>query len=321
MNGRIYDPLVGRFLSVDNYVQDPTNTQHYNRYSYCLNNPLKYSDPSGWLFHKAEEYDPIAAADAQFASEWSGFILGRVHGGGGVLPGWANGVYHYNYSIGEYTNDDGDIVPFSEVKKKYIDPRMNPATKTTYAIFQSGGKDENGKFVGSGSFGVIKEGIMISDGTYSTFTSYEGASNYINSVSGWYLFNAWDLNGDGKFQKNEADFWWLKGKGDVWVDNAKINWSGLKIPKEASQGSIFGIKTTQAFLSLPFETAATYGGTSFKVMGSSQVMVLDQSYHYEYRPNNSIENIVRNIMNWYGKPEGQGTDFNIHYYNSIILAK
>ena len=47
MNGRLYDPLVGRFLSVDNYVQDPTNTQHYNRYSYCLNNPLKYNDPSG----------------------------------------------------------------------------------------------------------------------------------------------------------------------------------------------------------------------------------------------------------------------------------
>jgi len=85
-NGRMYDPLVGRFLSADNYVQDPTNSQHYNRYSYGLNNPLKYNDPSGWLFHKAEEYDPIAAADAQFASEWSGFILGSRRGGGGVLP-------------------------------------------------------------------------------------------------------------------------------------------------------------------------------------------------------------------------------------------
>ena len=50
MNGRLYDPLVGRFLSADNYVQDPTNTQHYNRYSYCLNNPLKYSDPSGMRY-------------------------------------------------------------------------------------------------------------------------------------------------------------------------------------------------------------------------------------------------------------------------------
>jgi RHS repeat-associated protein len=47
MNGRLYDPVVGRFLSPDNYVQMPDNTQNFNRYSYCINNPLKYTDPSG----------------------------------------------------------------------------------------------------------------------------------------------------------------------------------------------------------------------------------------------------------------------------------
>jgi RHS repeat-associated protein len=47
MNGRIYDPKLHRFLSPDNYVQDPYNTQNYNRYGYCLNNPLKYTDESG----------------------------------------------------------------------------------------------------------------------------------------------------------------------------------------------------------------------------------------------------------------------------------
>ena len=49
MNGRVYDPLLGRFLSPDPYVQDPLNPQCYNRYSYCLNNPVKYTDPSGEL--------------------------------------------------------------------------------------------------------------------------------------------------------------------------------------------------------------------------------------------------------------------------------
>lgn len=49
MNGRMYDPLNGRMLRPDNYVQDPTNTQSYNRYSYCWNNPMKYTDPSGEL--------------------------------------------------------------------------------------------------------------------------------------------------------------------------------------------------------------------------------------------------------------------------------
>jgi hypothetical protein len=53
MNGRLYDPAVGRFISPDNFVQAPGNSQSYNRYSYCLNNPLKYTDISGnsWWSH------------------------------------------------------------------------------------------------------------------------------------------------------------------------------------------------------------------------------------------------------------------------------
>lgn len=47
MNARLYDPLVGRFLSPDPYVQAPDFTQNFNRYSYALNNPLKYTDESG----------------------------------------------------------------------------------------------------------------------------------------------------------------------------------------------------------------------------------------------------------------------------------
>ena len=50
MNGRLYDPVLGRFFSPDNYVQAPNNSQNFNRYSYCLNNPLKYTDPSGEFF-------------------------------------------------------------------------------------------------------------------------------------------------------------------------------------------------------------------------------------------------------------------------------
>ncbi len=51
MNGRAYDPLVGAFLSPDPYVQAPDMPQNLNRYAYCLNNPLKYSDPSGEFIH------------------------------------------------------------------------------------------------------------------------------------------------------------------------------------------------------------------------------------------------------------------------------
>lgn len=47
MNGRLYDPLLRRFLNADENIQDPTNTQIYNKYGYAVNNPLMYNDPSG----------------------------------------------------------------------------------------------------------------------------------------------------------------------------------------------------------------------------------------------------------------------------------
>ena len=47
MNGRLYDPALHRFLQPDNYVQDLFNTQNFNRYGYCLNNPLVYVDENG----------------------------------------------------------------------------------------------------------------------------------------------------------------------------------------------------------------------------------------------------------------------------------
>jgi RHS repeat-associated protein len=53
LNGRMYDPYLQRFLSPDNEIQSPGDAQSYNRYTYCMNNPLLYTDPSGytWFTH------------------------------------------------------------------------------------------------------------------------------------------------------------------------------------------------------------------------------------------------------------------------------
>lgn len=59
-DARLYDPVIGRFISADTTVQDWYNPQSLNRYSYCLNNPLIYVDPSGhyvWVYYWSEKLD------------------------------------------------------------------------------------------------------------------------------------------------------------------------------------------------------------------------------------------------------------------------
>ncbi|MGB9330141.1 MAG: RHS repeat-associated core domain-containing protein [Steroidobacteraceae bacterium] len=60
MNGRVQDSWAGRFLSADPNIQDATNTQSYNRYSYANNNPLTYIDLSGFDCSSADPLDVTA---------------------------------------------------------------------------------------------------------------------------------------------------------------------------------------------------------------------------------------------------------------------
>jgi hypothetical protein len=55
MNGRVYDPAVGRFLSVDPVFQFPENTQSLNPYTYVLNSPLSFTDPTGFVGASASD--------------------------------------------------------------------------------------------------------------------------------------------------------------------------------------------------------------------------------------------------------------------------
>lgn len=76
MNGRVYDPLVGRMISADPTVPDPMNAQAWNRYSYVGNDPLAFTDPSGFIWFSSSfrsvsnfiRNDPIVRATVQIVT-------------------------------------------------------------------------------------------------------------------------------------------------------------------------------------------------------------------------------------------------------------
>ena len=103
MNGRLYDPVLGRMLSPDIAIQDEHNAQAYNRYSYCFNNPLRFTDPSGYFVRGSRNY-----------YDWSSFVhydFGNYRNNGSAFntdlsEGKFSPVYDVNgYFLG--TDDEG----------------------------------------------------------------------------------------------------------------------------------------------------------------------------------------------------------------------
>jgi RHS repeat-associated protein len=93
LNGRVYDPKVGRMMSADPLVPEPMNGEAWNRYSYVINNPLKYTDPTG----HTTMLPPITVCGFCGTLSDSGFGGGDfwlVGGSGGASLGYNGGGYY-----------------------------------------------------------------------------------------------------------------------------------------------------------------------------------------------------------------------------------
>lgn len=92
MNGRVYDPDVGRFVSADPFMQSPGFSQNYSRYSYVFNNPYKYTDPSGyWGINVGSVFSGIGSA-----------VGGLLGGLGGALGGLADDALKAINKVGKW---------------------------------------------------------------------------------------------------------------------------------------------------------------------------------------------------------------------------
>ena len=177
MNGRMYDPVMSSFLSVDRYVQQPDNSQGFNRYAYCMHNPLKYVDPSGWeacgLTHSNPFHDNWSKSFVEPAYEprdfqnpyflnnlaFYGNLEGTLSGGSGGLAGggvsssfkssygyyvthYANGIYNYCFLSTQLQLIRNWLANPSFTTNKEL--REAGITDLTVAIFNGQARGEDG---------------------------------------------------------------------------------------------------------------------------------------------------------------------------------
>jgi len=95
MNGRLYDSLLRRFLNADENIQDPYNTQNYNKYGYVMNNPLMFNDPSGEAF----QFLLAWGLSTFWATVATGAIIGAAVGGASYI---INAAISKNWSWGAF---------------------------------------------------------------------------------------------------------------------------------------------------------------------------------------------------------------------------
>ena len=108
-SGRMYDPVMSSFLSVDRYLQDPSNSQNFNRYAYCAHNPLRYTDPTGWSNQPV--YNPNSAPPCNppghttfYSDDANDMLWGHSSHSCNFSSGFCNGD---RVTSGEYTEGNG----------------------------------------------------------------------------------------------------------------------------------------------------------------------------------------------------------------------
>ena len=214
MNGRLYDPVIARFFSPDNFVQVPDFTQSYNRYSYCLNNPLQYVDPSG----------------ENMSFPWYRDILGIVHWIGSADDIPADGVF---------LGDQGVFTSNGEMRYYHADGAISNIQLPEVTIAGQGSSDIFTPFLSSARFGLIDNTLEL-QGNFSTNFQYVAPINqgYINGLNGFGMANGAKTNLIEAAVRNSyksANSWWkfqhLRPKQKVFRYNQILGETGVKYLK------------------------------------------------------------------------------------------
>ena len=302
MKGRIYDPTLGRFLQADPFVQEPKNSQNYNRYSYVLNNSMSYTDPSGYFFSKLwEKIKPIIgvvvvavlyaycpACATYFASSWygaatAGAIAGGVNAGfngGNILTGALRGAVAAAafYGVGEaFSGMDVSMGTSGYYSKVF----MHGITGGVMNVL-SGGKFANGAITGAFS---------------RLFNDEMHHQSVANRVAN-------EVSAKGRFaSKGEAD-WIYQNNSDP---NLSVDVDANKLTVELTSDWSVCRNTNHGMCATGRVTGSDYavhGQVTVRARKDGTFGIYNQQYDNEMHPVNSPTNLFRNIATMLGRPSG-----------------
>jgi RHS repeat-associated protein len=200
MNGRMYDPVLARFLGVDHIIQAADNSQSINGYGYCLNNPLKYIDPSGYRYtyqdylrdNMASQQEPGAEYFNNYPFGWSDYVSYTASSHHGDL------TFHYNWETGVYTDNRGRKVSFEEVQRKYLAPYVNESWDFQYFVLGEGKPNllVATKRTGADFYGRFKINIQIIGNDFPKYNWVQTANYWDLPTKEWlgYKIDPSDVN-------------------------------------------------------------------------------------------------------------------------------
>ncbi len=144
--GRYYDQQISRFISPDPYVQAPDDPQNLNRYSYVLDNPQRYIDPTGY------EYGDSSGSYSMGLYGWVKFFIDLF------------GSHHTHHGIPKPKYRGATTPPHAQIAKNRGQEEKKLKNVFVYDIQGSGGGENGGwqggiRTVAAGGAGT-KENIL-----------------------------------------------------------------------------------------------------------------------------------------------------------------
>jgi RHS repeat-associated protein len=327
MNGRLYDPLLGRMMEPDPLIIGEGNSQGYNRYSYALNNPLKFTDPDGHhplvamaigaAVSAAMYTGQVAFGDGGFRNwSWSGFGTSAFMGA--LSAGATNSIGDmFKAGTGSLTNELGRAGMHGLVG--YISSSGDLRNAMVSAVGSIAGSVTSNvpllnTHVGGLAFSMTAGGVSSSvlGGTFLEGAISAGLVHELN----FQLHRGSRPDNDGHITVEEANEWYKNGNGRTLnADLSKVDLSFLTAADfDNKPGTSKFIQTLWSS-----KDGRVYGNIRLTYKGNNRVSCDFDRYDFEMHPWGSPKNWVRNFATMYGDP-GKGKGFIIKFKGTGIIG-